>query len=78
MRVTPPVTLTWLKLPAPVPLSATEKLGVPVLRLSALLVSVPAGLPGASVPPDAVDVMVPVVPVPLSVPPFRLTALDPC
>src|SRR2546426_8683415 len=41
-------------------------------------VRIPTPTPGATDPPEPVDVMAPTVPVPPKVPPFRLTALEPC
>src|SRR5437867_773794 len=68
------------QLAAVVPLSSTTKLRVPEALKSTLpLLSEPGPLlPGATAPPEAVEVIVPTVPVPPTVPPLMLTALALC
>src|SRR5207247_2211102 len=64
--------------PADVPFNSIEKTGLPALKLTLLALRMPGPEAGETVPPEEVEVIVPTVPVPPKVPPFKLTALELC
>ena len=62
-----------------VPFNSTTKLGLPLLQFTLPLLRIPGpAWPGATEPPEAVELIAPTVPVPPNVPPFTLAALEAC